>query len=244
MNNDNNEVSESGAPIYRYKSNDSQWIPPNMEDSYMEAITAHIEKHIGPVKTVWHEILSTIVHIDVHQIEPTAERPYWTLVTTGMSDLPMSAPPQYHDWAYAELMICLPKEWKMTETDFKDERYYWPVRCLKYLALFPHQYKTWLSWGHTIPTGDPAMPIHDSVPFNCLMLGCPVTVSTDFWTLPVRDDKKIHFFSVIPLYPGEMELKLKKGAEELAKRFARHKISEIVNPMRRDVSKTKWWKLW
>lgn len=61
-----------------------------MADSNMEEIEAHIERHVGKISMVFHEVLSDIVHIDIHQIPPTDDRPYWTLVTSGMSDLPMS----------------------------------------------------------------------------------------------------------------------------------------------------------
>lgn len=238
------EMSESGAPIYRHQPHEASWTPPNLQDSCMESITDHIEKHVGSIATVWHEILSDLVHIDVHQVAPTEERPFWTLVTSGMSDLPMAAPKGSEAWTFAELMICLPKEWKMAETDFKNEEFYWPVRWLKILARFPHEYKTWLSWGHTIPNGDPSKPFHDSVLFECMMLMRPKTVSSEFWTLPIRENKKVQFFCVTPLYPGEIELKLQKGSQELERLFERYKISELVDPKRRDVSRKDWWKVW
>jgi hypothetical protein len=215
-----------------------------MADNSIEAISNHIEAHIGPIATVWHEIMSDLVHIDVHQVAPTEDRPYWTLVTSGMSDKPMPAPTGCEEWRFAELMLCLPREWKIEQTDFKDPANYWPIRWLKVLARFPHEYKTWLCWGHTMPNGDPAQPLHSSVPFDGVMLLRPQTVSKDFWRLKIRDDKVIHFFSVVPLYPGEMNLKLKEGAEELEKRFEKRKVSEIVNARRLDVSKKEWWKLW
>ncbi len=238
------EQSESGSPIHRHEPRETQWVPPDMEDSSMEAISDHIERHIGPITMVWHEIVSDLVHIDVHQIAPTEDRPFWTLVTSGMSDLPMHAPDEMGDWRHAEVMICLPKEWKMSEADFKDEQHYWPVRWLKILARFPHEYKTWLSWGHTIPNGDPASSIHPTMPFDCVMLLRPKTVSTEFWTLPVREDKIIQFFAVFPLFPGETALKLKKGAERLDDLFEKNKISEIVNPRRKDISQNPWWMPW
>ncbi len=238
------EKTESGSPIYRYQPREEKWVPPDMSDSSLEAISAHIEKHVGPISNVWHEILSDLVHIDVHQIAPTADRPYWTLITSGMSDRPMTVPNGNEDWRYAELMLCLPKEWRMEQADFKDERHYWPIRWLKILARFPHEYKTWLSWGHSMPNGDPAQPLHTSVTFDGIVLLRPQTVSSEFWTLRVRDDKLVQFLSVVPVYPGEMELKLREGTEALEQRLERSKISEIVNPARKDVSKRGWWGMW
>jgi hypothetical protein len=215
-----------------------------MEDSQIEAISNHVEAHIGKIDMVWHEIVSDLVHIDVHQVAPTAERRYWTLVTSGMSDLPMPTSAQNRDWAFAELMICLPEDWKMDAESFKAEKYYWPIRWLKILARFPHEYKTWLSWGHSMPNGDPARPIAENAPFTGIVLGRPKTVSTEFWTLPVRVDKKIQFFAVYPLYPDEMALKLKEGSQKIESLFEQHKVTEIVDLRRRDVSKREWWRLW
>lgn len=89
------EYSESGSPIHRYDDSENDkpgWTPPDMDDSSIEAISDHIEKHIGPIDNVWHELISDLVHLDVHQVAPTPDRPWWTLATSGMSDIPMSVP--------------------------------------------------------------------------------------------------------------------------------------------------------
>jgi hypothetical protein len=184
------------------------------------------------------------VHIDVHQVAPTAERPYWTLITSGMSDKPMPAPPGCEEWRYAELMLCLPKEWKMDQTDFKDEANYWPIRWLKTLARFPHEYQAWLSWGHTMPNGDPPEPIHETIPFSGMLLLRPRSVRKEFWNLKIRENKTIRFFSVIPLYASEMDLKLRLGAEALETRLLAKNVTELVNPRRPDVTRREWWKWW
>ena len=241
------EYSESGSPIYRYNSDgngEKKWRVPNMEDSCLEAISDHIETHIGKIDTVWHEIMSDLVHIDVHQVAPTAERPYWTLVTSGMSDLPMTTPAGLEGWRFAELILCLRANWSMGQEAFREDENYWPIFWLKRLARFPHEYKTWFSWGHTIPNGDPADPLDPSVGFTGLMLGRPATVSTDFWTLNIRADKQIHFFALLPLYTNEMDLKLKKGAEEIERLFEKNKITELIDTKRRNLSDSPWWKIW
>ena len=213
-----------------------------MEDSNLQEIERHIEKHIGKVTMIFHEVISDLVHIDVHQIPPSDDRPYWTLVTSGMSDLPMAAPEGREEFAHAELMLCLPKAWKMEQRDWQDESYYWPVRWLKTCAKFPHEYKTWLGWGHTLPNGDPPKEYAPNTSFSCMMLGLPRTVSTEFWTLPVRTDKTIRFYGLYPLYQGEVELKLRKGAERLEELFDKRKVTEIVDVNRPDLSKNPWWK--
>lgn len=223
---------------------DCSRIGHSLEDSSLAEIEKHIEKHIGKVSLVFHELLSDLVHLDVHQVPPTEDRPYWTLVTSGMSDLPMTVPDGAEVFAHAELMLCLPTSWKMEQTDWKDEAYYWPIRWLKTCARFPHEYKTWLGWGHTLPNGDPPEPYAPNTQFSCMMLGLPRTVSTEFFSLKVRPDKVIHFYGLYPLYPGELEMKLKKGADHLETLFDKNKISEIVNLNRPDISNRPWWKVW
>lgn len=66
---------------------------------------------------------------------------------------------------YTELCIFLPANWPLEsepyqtiEETFKDENNYWPLRWLKKLARFPHEYNTWIGRGHTIPNGEAAEP--------------------------------------------------------------------------------------
>ena len=135
-------------------------------DSSIDEISDHIEKHVGKIHMVFHELVSDQVHIDVHWVKPTTERPFHTLVTSGMSDKPMHSPQGVDDCDYAELSICLPQDWKVSEEDFEDEKNYWPIRWLKFLARFPHEYNTRLFQGHTIPNGDPATPFAENKALN------------------------------------------------------------------------------
>ena len=79
--------------------------------------------------------LSDLVHIDIHMVEPTPEKNYYTLVTSGMSDRPMNAPAECGELRYAEIAISLPPDWPLTQEAFADENNYWPLRWLKILAI-------------------------------------------------------------------------------------------------------------
>lgn len=235
------EFSESGAPIRRYDASPERgWTPPDMSGSSIDEIERHIATHIGKVDSVFHEILSDLVHIDVHIVKPTAARPYYTLITSGMSDLPMTVPEEARNFAYAELMLCLPESWPM---DSKDETYYWPIRWLKLLARFPHEYKTCLGALHSMPNGDPAEPLAANTRLCGIMLGLPMTVSVDFHQLRVSDEKTIHFYSVLPLHQDEMDFKLKRGGAALVDRFEQAKITELLDPQRPSAVRRPWWKL-
>jgi hypothetical protein len=107
---------------------------------------------------------------------------------------------------------------------------YWPVRQLKMLARLPHEYQTWLWLGHTVPNGDPPEPFAPSTGLCCSLLTLPLSLPRDFVTLKAHRSKTIVFFTLIPLYQEEMELKLQKGTDELLNRFAKARINDVIDP--------------
>ncbi len=236
------EVTEGGSTVYRHEAGDREFQPAFGEEQNIAAISAHIEKHIGPVENVLHEIISDLVHIDVHCIEPTEDRPFRTLVTSGMSDLPMNTPEGLEELQYAELCICLPPDWPISKEAFADHSNYWPVEWLKILARFPHEYETWLFEGHTIPNGDPPEPFAPNTKFCGWLLFCPVLAPEEFFELKLENGKTIHFFTIYPLYEGEMNMKLKKGTEALVEKFEKAGVTDVLDLDRKDVSKrTGFW---
>lgn len=239
MSKDENVVSMSGAPIFRYTDGEKEWEAPNGEEC-IEEISNHIERYIGEVSMVFHELISDTVHIDVHHVKPTKERPFHTLVTSGMSDLQMSVPEDINSTRYMELMVTLPESWKIDDESFKDEKWYWPVRQLKFLARFPHKYGTWLAWGHTIPNGDPAEAFAENTKLSGSILLPSVNVPEAFANLEINEDKIIEFFSIVPLYDEEMSLKLNKGSDPLLDKFDKYGVSDLIIPDRKNVAKKRF----
>lgn len=235
------EYSEGGSPIYRHQER-NQWQTPQAEPSEtcLEQISDHIERHLGPVKTVFHELISDTVHIDVHIVLPTDDSPWIRLVTSGMSDLPMQTPTESGASRYAELMMTLPAEWRLEQEQFEDENWYWPIRLIKTLARLPHQYSTWLGFGHTVPNGDPAQNYAPNTQLNGAIILPSITVPQDFHRLQIGPDKEIAFFSVVPLYEEEMNLKLKKGTDHLLDLFDQHGMSDVINPQRKNIAKKRF----
>lgn len=232
------ELSKSGSPIYRYGEGEKDWeAPANTLNT--ETISAHIEQHLGSVSQVLHEILSDAVHIDIHHIKPADDWPFHVLVTSGMSDLPMTVPDELDAPRHVELMVTLPANWQLDKESFKDEQWYWPVRTMKFLARFPHKYTTWVGWGHTIPNGDPAESFADNTALSGIILLPPVSVPKEFLTLNIDDEKEISFLSVIPLFNEEMDFKLKHGTDALLKKFDKNDITDIIDPERKNIAK-KW----
>ena len=235
------EVTDGGSTVYRHEARSRDFEMAIGDSENIERIDAHISKHIGPVANVWHELISDLVHIDVHWVKPTEERPCHTLITSGMSDRPMSTPPGAEGFSYAELMVCLPEDWPLDEASLADGANFWPIKWLKYLARFPHEYETWLFDGHTVPNGDPAEPLDPSTELIGWLLTFPATVPEEFMCLEIDADKSIYFLAIIPLYQSEMDYKLQKGTEKLLERFDKAGYNEVILPGRRDVTKRRLW---
>ena len=219
-------------------------VPPEFvggDSPSLELIVDHVTTHIGKPETVLHEVASTYVHVDVHVVAPRPDRDFFTLVTCGMSNKPMAVPQKVkgRGFEFAELMLCLPNSWKtnayevMTEeTSEKD----WPVIWLRRLARFPHEYSTWLWWGHSLPNGDPAMPLSPDTGLCGWVLLEPSLVPNQFKHLTTKDGSKIWFFAAVPVYKEEMALKISEGAQKLERRFKELGVTELVDPKRINVA--------
>jgi hypothetical protein len=234
------EFSESGSPVYRHKSREKPFEHVFGNAEHIKAIGLHLDKHLGPPGLVFHELVSDLVHIDIHTVPSRPDRNFQTLITSGMSERAMKTPAGAEEWAYAELMICLPPEWRMCQEDFKDENNYWPIRLLKMLARFPHEYDTWLGVFHTVPYGNPGEPMASKNRFTGAILAPPVLAPEEFWRFQVHPELTINFLAVIPLYAEEMEFKLKHGAEALFERFDAANVTELVDINRKNVVKKKF----
>ena len=236
-------ISGGGSNVYHYSDeNLSDWVIPDRENVYCDEICAHFERYIGKEEGVFRDLKPEYVHIDVHWIAPTPDRPYHVLFTTGMSDYPMYLPQNLedpNDYSYAELMVYLPEDWKIGDEAFEDFNNYWPIYFMKMLARFPHQYKTWMGEGHTIPNGNDAAPIANT-DFGCLLLLPPYTMEDkDFLKLTTEDGTTINFYAIIPIYNEEMEVKLEKGLEPLLLLFDNYKVKELIDTHRRNVALDK-----
>lgn len=234
------EVSESGAPIFRYTNGEEEFKLAFGEEC-IEEISNHIEKYVGPVDMVYHELLSDTVHIDIHYVKPSKNRPFHILITSGMSDLPMSVPEGSGINPFNELMITLPEYWQVSEEAFKDPKWYWPIAQLKFMARFPHKYKTYLSIGHTMPNGDPAEPYASNTKLSGMMLMPSAFAPDDFFELKINDEKTIYFYSLIPLYSEEMDFKLKHGAQALGDKLDAAQVYDVFDVKRKNVCKKRFW---
>ena len=232
------EITPGGSNVYRYgeRQDDGVLHLPDEVGTYAQEIEEHFAKVFpGHRHGVFHEIMSDYVHIDVHILEPTEDQPFYVVYTTGMSDLPMTLPPDIKksakmDISRAELYILLPGDWPLGDLGPDTPMsVYWPIGLIKFLARFPHEYKTWLAYGHTVPNGQDYAPFDDSVGFGGVVLNWGDGPLGGF---TAKDGQRIMCYGVIPCYKEEIEYKLKYGMDKLYELLREHGAMRILDPQR------------
>ncbi|NOS72087.1 MAG: suppressor of fused domain protein, partial [Verrucomicrobia bacterium] len=208
---------------------------PKTTGQNRDAIARHIEKVWGENQFVLLDSKQEYVEIGVHIVPATTERPYHTLITSGMSDRPMPAPEGAEDLRFAELVISLPPDWPLDSNSLGSDEFGWPLRELVWLARFPHQYGTWIMPGHTIPNGESADPYVPNTDFCCILLATPVLCEEGGEELPLDAEAKIHFYSVIPIFREEMEFKTEHGVDGLMEKLADREVCELLDLNRPNV---------
>ena len=216
---DQEEMGKAGGKI----------APEIYTEEEMDAVQRHIETYYGTLETVWHELISPDIHVDICVIPPTQEKDYYTLITMGMGAHRMDVPTELKDkkLARAELALALPSDWKVGEGD---EKWYWPVRLLKVLARLPGLCDTWLGWGHTV---DNQEPFAENTDLCAAFLIAPQRVEDGGEVCALPGGEEVNFYQVIPLYRSEMEYKVDHGADALLDKLA--DTSFVIDPHRPDV---------
>ncbi|MEO0479410.1 MAG: suppressor of fused domain protein [Planctomycetota bacterium] len=233
------EFSEGGSRIERHETPDDGLVAPAEPlPGAHESIEGYFQQHFGEVSEVYHELVSHRVHLDVHIICATKDRPFHVLFTTGMSDLPMTVPEGVPAPTRAELMIALPASWPLDQKCWKDENNYWPIGVLKMLARMPHEYGTFLGAGHTIPNGDPPQPFAPNTSLCCSFLLELLGLVPDQGRVELDGGESIQFYNVMFLHHGEVQLKLEKGTDALLERFG-NQVAPVLDVGRPDVTRSK-----
>ena len=180
-------------------------------------------KLFGSDYQVSHELEIKMPHIDVYICPPRKEgRPFYTLVSGGMSDFPMQLEEGVdHSYARREIILYCDKP--------DDEL----IGFVRFFAHFPFEFSTWLGSGHTVPNGAPPKPLFE----NSILTG------TYFMNTLLVSDRKlgeklvfcgepVEFLWAIPITQAEMDLKLEKGADALLDLFEQHKHPLVLDRYR------------
>ena len=202
------------------------------EESELDELDSFIVDMFGDYKNVFHEIVSTDIHLDVCIVDPTEEDPYYKLVTMGAGVYKMQIPEQWqkYDLDYAEYVIYLPKDWNLNSSEETD---YWPIRVLKDTARLPIWYNTWLCHGHTTQSDEEGSTYASNTDFNSVVLKFAENKKGDI-RLIMSSGKVINFYEVIPLYPEELKYKMDNDADALFEKFEEKGIQYRVLDIHRN----------
>jgi hypothetical protein len=159
------------------------------------------------------------VHIDMYQFAPTAERPYWTLITSGMSNERQFEPDdcEEHMSPRAEILM------------YAREPQSWMFDALKVLAEMPFQENTHLHWWHTVPFG---MPVTGEPSLLTSFFFLPPYFEPEGFTEFELDGDRVDFLWLIPITEAEREYAVEHGSQELEKVFEDAEFSPVVDESR------------
>lgn len=210
-------------------------------DLHAQSLMRHLSQHLGEPSTVLAEAVPDELRIDLAVYPPAEARPFVTLATVGMSALPMHVPPELADRALQELLIGVPADWPGLAGGvadiagaLQDDAAYWPIRLLKGLARYPRRSSTWVSWGHTIPSGS---RFHDDVPFSTALVGPPLGLPPEIMTAQTPAGR-VSYLAVVPITDAETQLakSTERGSDELIDRLEAAGVTIAVDPARASVA--------
>ncbi len=218
---------EEKEQIYHHKEpKKAEKHRPVHKTPYETEIQKHMNKYFpNRVERVFFDRLNDNQRVDIHILEAPTKQDFHVLYTVGMSAFAMKLPddfyPEYQMLERAELIALLPAEWQLTEPaegETYNNTLWWPVDLLQYLARFPHEYHSWLGWGHTIPNSENYVSYDEASTKLCgVMLSA---LHENISMFHAEDGTLINFYALLPLYKEEIDFKQKEGGEALLQKMA------------------------
>lgn len=188
-------------------------------------IIKFIEENFGKVEEIY-EIGYDNYYLDVAQINPTKEKPYYTIITLGMGEYKMYNQNNENFSSFAELMISLPPDW-----NFDDKNYTWAIDELIQLTYIPFTYFFAYEWGHLENNFE---PFSSNTKLSAVTLLYPEMKKENSGLLKL-ENRNLQFYQIVPLYDEEYTFALKNGMKNLLLLDVEKKISFVINMNREKV---------
>jgi hypothetical protein len=90
-------------------------------------------------------------------------------------------------------------------------------------------------FGHIMPCMDPPQRLASDTRLCGMLIFTPILLGKAVRSLQIDDHASITFYSVVPLYKEEMDLKLARGFDVLLARMAEGHLNELVDLQRPNV---------
>ena len=188
-------------------------------------IIKFIEENFGKVEEIY-EVGYGNFSLDVAQINPTKEKPYYTLITLGMGEHKMYNQNNENFSSFAELMISLPPDWNLD-----DKNYTWAIDELIQLTYIPFTYFFAYEWGHLENNFE---PFSSNTKLSTVTLLYPERKKENSGLLKL-ENRNLQFYQIVPLYDEEYTFALKNGMKNLLLLDVEKKISFIIDMNREKV---------
>lgn len=196
--------------------------------AWHESLERHCERYLGACPSAVGELVPGPVPLTLYPHLPSADRPWLTLRTGGVSDYPMSVPEGMDEYRYCELLTYLPAGWDLLG---EGEQAWWPGRLLKQLGQFVHEQSTWFDDGHTVAVSDPGETYAPDMLTSAALLRVPCVEAPGFDPALI-DGVPCRFLWVFPITEAEAEFKLKHGAGALLELIEAHQLGHVLDPGR------------
>jgi hypothetical protein len=221
----NRKKAPDGTNIVRHEVIRTKLGVTTGTDGFGQAREAVYERLFGKPVSVSHEVFPLVPHIDVYTIKRSQEgKDVYSIVTGGMSDLEMTLP----RGAVKEA----PRRVELIFYCSEPREEY--ISTLRWVAHFPHDSKSWLGHGHTIPNGNPPTPLWGSTELDTLFFLPPIVKNDQ--TLPSElnlGGEPVHFLWVVPLTTAECNFKLTNGFDAMLNLFQQNRHPHVFDPHRK-----------
>lgn len=234
-----NEIHQMILDKMKADNIDYDSIAPIKDDDNEENIVLedYYEEHLGKIAIEYDEVdiqkkiyngeIKLISEVDLYidVIMPNKNRNYITLVTVGMSEVPMAETADGQK--FAELVMKLPSDWDVSESGLLNSTKNWPFRMMLKTAHLAHKFKNkYVDETTVIPSGNPndaVLYFNGQTEFSSVML-CK---SDDILPLKVDDDMTIDFYTLIPITEKENEIVKKLGSIAVKKMLPKGDIVDL-----------------
>jgi hypothetical protein len=169
---------------------------------------------------------------DILVFNPSAGRPFYTLVSTGLSDSCLTIPedePEIvkQEFSRIELMMYI------GEFPEEDRCESWPVHFIRAMTAFPHLCDAWISPGLVVPNGFPPRPIMDNSKLCAAFFVPPIFENRGFQEgILSMDGRSITFLAIDFITRNELNLLGEFGPQALGSLLLQHQKTPCIDPFR------------